>query len=63
MRDDLVSVEAARRDYRVAVSPDGTVDAAATQALREGRGGDVDNRPADTARILLHDATGAAPGS
>jgi N-methylhydantoinase B len=39
VRDGLVSVEAARRDYRVAVSPGGVLDEDATRALREnGRG-------------------------
>ena len=32
----LVSVEAARRDYKVVVSPDGALDQAATTALRRG---------------------------
>jgi N-methylhydantoinase B len=57
VRNGLVSVEAARRDYGVAVSPDGRVDAAATRALRA----DVDKGAADTARILLHDNTDAGP--
>jgi N-methylhydantoinase B len=56
VRDGLVSVGAARRDYMVIVSAGGTVDAEATRALREA---DVDNQPADTARILLHHSTGS----
>jgi N-methylhydantoinase B len=36
VRDDLISAEAARRDYGVALSSDGTVDADATAALRSG---------------------------
>jgi N-methylhydantoinase B len=35
VRDGLVSAEAARHDYKVVLSPDGTVDQQATQALRE----------------------------
>jgi N-methylhydantoinase B len=35
VRDGLVSAEAAGRDYRVSLSADGSVDAAATRALRE----------------------------
>ncbi|MDE0381829.1 MAG: hypothetical protein OXI20_21565, partial [Rhodospirillales bacterium] len=39
VRNDLVSPEAARRDYAVAVSADGALDEAATAALRgEGAG-------------------------
>ena len=34
VRDGLVSAEAARDTYRVAVSPDGVLDEAATQTLR-----------------------------
>jgi N-methylhydantoinase B len=36
VRDGLVSVEAARRDYMVVVTSDGAMDAQATQSLREG---------------------------
>jgi len=35
VRDGLISAEAARRDYEVAMSSDGTVDDRATRALRE----------------------------
>jgi N-methylhydantoinase B len=34
VRDDLVSAENARAFYKVAVAPDGTLDAAATTQLR-----------------------------
>jgi len=34
VRNDLVSPHAARRDYAVAVSADGSLDAGATAALR-----------------------------
>ena len=38
VRNDLVSSEAARREYAVAVAPDGTLDEPATQALRSSGG-------------------------
>jgi N-methylhydantoinase B len=59
VRDGLVSAEAARRDYGVAVSPDGVVDAEATRALREA-GHAVDSRPTDPARFLRHHSTDTA---
>jgi N-methylhydantoinase B len=34
VRNGVVSVEAAARDYGVAVAPDGTIDRAATEKLR-----------------------------
>jgi N-methylhydantoinase B len=37
VRLGYVTAEAARRDYAVAVAADGTVDTAATKALRKGR--------------------------
>ena len=39
VRNDLISPEAARRDYAVAVSDTGTLDEPATEALRAGGGG------------------------
>jgi N-methylhydantoinase B len=61
VRDGLVSADAARRDYKVAVSPHGAVDEAATRALRAAAG-EVDRQPDDTARISPHhsnESTGA----
>ncbi|MBV9757105.1 MAG: hydantoinase B/oxoprolinase family protein [Alphaproteobacteria bacterium] len=40
VRDGLVSVADARRDYKVAIAPDGTLDAAGTRRLRAGWAGD-----------------------
>ena len=37
VRLGYLSADAARRDYRVALAPDGSVDEAATAGLREGR--------------------------
>ena len=60
VRDGLVSTAAARRDYKVVVSPHGAVDETATRQLREAATISVEENHGDAARILLHDADNAA---